>query len=182
MIFVADSRWTYRSIGMAHDGAVKAAPIDRFGAATYAGNTDVGEAAIGWLTQEFARARSGEPVQDLCEVLRSAWRRYCRPHGDVLQFAFGFFAEGFVPVLMRLDSWNDFHPLEVVGITYLGQPTAIASFKGRLNAEVEKCGLNHQRDESLIRTHPIGLLSCSLSCGESVRTAFIRRWGARRCA
>ncbi len=136
LIFVADSRWSYEGRRLPHDGAVKVAALDRVAAATYAGNTDAGEVAIAWLTQYFAMSRASLQSGDLCEVLRQAWRKFNRGPNDVLQFSVGFIDENLDPVLFRLDHWNDFHPVEVPGMTCLGWPEAIEFFRTELDREV----------------------------------------------
>lgn len=136
LIFVADSRWSYPAKGVTHDGAIKVAAVDRVAAATYAGNTDVGEIAIAWLTQYFSRSRAHVDEGDLTDVLRSAWRRYGR--GIALQFALGFITESLEPLLFRLDSWNNFRPVEVPGMTCLGMPDAIKFFRAEIGTKVSQ--------------------------------------------
>lgn len=136
LIFAADSRWYYPQFRISHDGGIKVAAIDRFGGATYAGNTDAGEVANHWLTENFRRIRAGLEANDLRDELKLAWKEFGRGPNDVLQLAFGFFLESGEPVLFRLDSWNGFLPLEVVGTTDLGWPSAITKYRASLAERV----------------------------------------------
>ena len=136
LIFVADSRWSYPSRGRRHDGALKVAAIDKVGAATYAGNTEAGETAIGYITQYCQQARPDVRPDKLVEAVRSAWNQHKRGDDDSLQFALGFIDRSLQPLLWRLDSWNGFEPLAVPGITYLGMPTAIEYFRSHLDRKV----------------------------------------------